>query len=276
MKLCLFQFVEIINMIGQKNLLNKLNNYTLDTFPHSTLILGEEGSGKHLICSYIKDLLKLPLLDITENISDEYINTIYRNPNPTIYMVDLEKMTEKEQNILLKFIEEPLKTAFIILLCENRNALLDTVYNRCVIFEMDLYTKDELSNFVSSSEDKELILAVLRTPGKILNTNLSNIRAIYDICDKMVDKLNIANFSNTLTIKDKINYKDEYNKFDINVFFDMLIYNLYNKYLTENNIKFYKMYLLTMEYRKRLIDKRINKEIFVENFLTKLWKESRL
>ena len=263
-------------MIGQKKLLNKLNSYTIDSFPHSSLIIGEEGSGKHLICSYIKDFLNLPLLDITENISDEYINTIYRNPNPTIYMVDLEKMTEKEQNILLKFIEEPLKTAFIILLCENRNALLDTVYNRCVIFEMDLYTKDELSNFISSSEDKDLILAVLRTPGKILNTNLSNIRSIYDICDKMVDKLSIANFSNTLTIKDKINYKDEYNKFDINIFFDMLIYNLYNKYLLENNIKIYRMYLLTVESRKRLIDKRINKEIFVQNFLTKLWKESRI
>ena len=264
-------------MIGQKNLINKLNTYDIDSFPHSVILLGEEGSGKHLICNYIKDnIVKLPLLDITENISDEYINMIYRNPNPSIYVVDIEKMTEKEQNILLKFIEEPLKTAFIILLCENRNALLNTVYNRCVVFEMDLYTKEELNEFVTNDEDRELILSVLRTPGKILNTNLSNIRAIYDLCDKMIDKINIANFSNTLTIKDKINYKDEYNKFDLNVFFDMLIYTLYNKYLNESNKKILNMYLLTVEARKRLIDKRINKEIFVQNFLTKLWKESRI
>ena len=263
-------------MVGQKNLLNKLNKYTIDNFPHSIILLGEEGSGKHTLSNYIKDnILKLPLLDITENISDEYIDMIYRNPNPSIYLINMNKMMEKEQNILLKFIEEPLKNAFIILLVENRNALLNTIYNRCVVFEMDLYTKEELSEFVKTEDNKELILSVLRTPGKILNTNLDNIMAIYELCDKMVDKMNIANFSNTLTIADKINYKDEYNKFDLTIFFDMLIYTLYNKYLTEKNNKLLNMYLLTVESRKRLIDKRVNKEIFVQNFLTKLWKESR-
>ena len=263
-------------MVGQDNLLKKLNSYTIDTFPHSILILGEEGSGKHTLSMHIKEnILKLPLLDITENISDEYIDMIYRNPNPSIYLINMSKMMEKEQNILLKFIEEPLRNAFIILLCENRNNLLNTIYNRCVIFEMEQYKKEDLAQFVNSEEDKELILSVLRTPGKILNTNLSNIRAIYDLCDKMVDKMNVANFSNTLTIVDKINYKDEYNKFDINIFFDMLVYTLFNKYLTENNKNILNMYLLTIEARKRLIDRRLNKELFVQNFLTKLWKESR-
>lgn len=264
-------------MVGQKRLINKLNSFTIDSFPHSCILLGEEGSGKHTVANYIRDnVLHFPLFDITENISDEYIDMIYRNPNPAIYLINTDKMTEKEQNILLKFIEEPLKNAFIILLCQNSTTLLNTVYNRCVIFELDLYTKEELSEFISSSEDKDLILSVLRTPGKILNTNLSNIRAIYDLCDKMVDKLSIANFSNTLTIVDKINYKDEYNKFDINIFLDMLIYTLYNKYLTENNKKILNMYLLSVNARKRILDKRINKEIFMENFLTKLWKESRI
>lgn len=264
-------------MIGQVNLLKKLNSYTIDNFPHSSLILGEEGSGKHTLSTYIKDnILKLPLLDITENISDEYIDMIYRNPNPSIYLINMSKMMEKEQNILLKFIEEPLQNAFIILLCENVNNLLNTIYNRCVVFEMELYKKDELSQFISSDQDKDLILSVLRTPGKILNTNLSNIRAIYDLCDKVVDKLSIANFSNTLTISSKINYKDEYNKFDINIFFDMLIYTLYNKYLDQNNKKILDMYLLTVNARKKLLDKRVNKELFVQNFLTKLWKESRI
>lgn len=263
-------------MVGQKHLLEKLNKFNIDTFPHSCILLGEEGSGKHIIVNYIRDnIIHFPVLDITENISDEYIDAIYRNPNPAIYIINMAKMTEKEQNILLKFIEEPFKNAFIILLAENRNLILNTVYNRCVIFELDLYTKDELAEFVSSTEDKELILSVLRTPGKILNTNLSNIRAIYDLCDKMVDKITIANFSNTLTITDKINYKDEYNKFDINIFFDMLIYTLYNKYLTENNKKTFDLYLLTVNARKKLIDKRLNKEIFVQNFLTQFWKESR-
>ena len=49
-------------MIGQKKLLEKLNTYDLDKFPRSLLLLGEKGSGKHLICDYVKtNILKLPL-----------------------------------------------------------------------------------------------------------------------------------------------------------------------------------------------------------------------
>ena len=263
-------------MIGQVCLLNKLNKFNIDSFPKSIILLGEKGSGKHTIVNYIKDnIIPFPVLDITQNISDEYINSIYRNPNPSIYLINLSDMTEKNQNVLLKFIEEPLKNSFIILLAESVNQVLNTVYNRCVVFEMDSYTKDELSNFVSENENKDLILSVLRTPGKIISTNLDNIRAIYDLCEKMVDKLSIANFSNTLTIVDKINYTDEYNKYDFEVFMDMLVYTLYNKLLNEPNKNILDMYFVTLEARKRLIDKRLNKQIFMYNFLTKLWKVSR-
>lgn len=263
-------------MVGQKKLISKLSKYTIDTYPHSSIFLGEKGSGKHLIVNYLKDsVLKLPLLDITENISYEYITRIYMNPNPSIYLIDTSHMMEKEQNIILKFLEEPLKTAFVILLCENKNNLLSTIQNRAVIFEMDLYTKDELATFVTSKENIDIITSVVRTPGKIINTNDSNIKDMYDVCTRIVDKLDKAGFSNTLTIANKINYKDEFNKFDIFIFLDMLSYLLFKNYLETNNKVKYNMYKLTSDFKKCLIDDRINKEIFMYNFLTKLWKESR-
>ena len=264
-------------IIGQKKLLNKLDSFNLDTFPHSTLFIGEKGSGKHTIVNYISEnIIKLPIIDISETISYDYIDLIYRNPNPFIYLIDINKMTEKEQNILLKFVEEPLKNAYIMLLCDNANLVLNTLYTRCRIFELDSYSKEELEQFISEKENKDLITSILRTPGKILNTNLSNISEIYNLCNTIVDKINIANFSNTLSIVDKLNYKDEYNKFDLDIFFDTLVYTLYNKYLIENNKRIFNMYLLTIDERKKLVDKRLNKEVFVQNFLTKLWKESRI
>lgn len=263
-------------MVGQKVLLNKLNNYNINTFPRSVILIGEEGSGKHLISEYIKDnILKLPLLDITQNISNEYIDEIYRNPKPVIYLIDVNDMTEKEQNILLKFIEEPLKNAFIILLVDNKNNLLNTVYNRCISFELDFYTKEELNTFLEDKTNAELILNVLRTPGKILNNNLNNITEIYDICSKIISKLNVATYANTLTISNKINFKDEYNKFDLDIFLDTLIYCLLTKYKEEDNSMYLKMYLLAIENRKKLIDKRINRQHFMDNFLTQLWKVVR-
>lgn len=261
-------------MIGQSKLMNKLNQYTVDTFPRSIILLGEKGSGKHLISNYIKDnILKFDMMDISETVSDEVIDQIYRTPNPMIYLVDISNMTEKEQNILLKFVEEPLKNAFIILLCEDRNVLLNTIANRCITFELESYTKEQLSTFIKEDDsNKDLILNIIRTPGKILSLNLDNLNDIYDVCDKIVNKLNIASYPNTLTIVDKINYKDEYNKFDIGIFFDTLIYKLFDSYKMSNNENIFKMYIYSINERKKLVDKRINKELFMTNYLTNLWK----
>ena len=92
-----------MNITGQTNLLNTLNQYTIDSFPKSSILVGERGCGKHLISSYIAEMLKLSLIDITENISQELITSIYENPIPAIYLINTSKITEKEQNMILKF-----------------------------------------------------------------------------------------------------------------------------------------------------------------------------
>lgn len=264
-----------MEIVGQKKLLARLNTYTVDTFPRSVLLVGEKGAGKHLIASYIqKEIIKFPLVDLTSNVSDEVIDAIYRNPNPAVYLVDLSEMTEKEQNILLKFIEEPLNNAFIILLCEGRNFVLNTVLNRCIIFELEKYTEEELASFIEDS-DKTLMLQLLRTPGQILNTNISNISEILNVCDKIATKMGGANYSNALSICDKINYKDEYDKFDLTLFMDCLSFSLLSHYRTSNNKNIYEMYCLTRDQRKKLLDKRLNKQSFMYNLISRLWRISR-
>ena len=46
-------------MIGQELLSNKINQYTLDTFPRSIILLGDTGSGRHTLCNDIADRLKI-------------------------------------------------------------------------------------------------------------------------------------------------------------------------------------------------------------------------
>ena len=46
---------------GQSKLLNIVNNFTLDTLPHTILLEGLKGSGKHSIVSYIADKLNLQI-----------------------------------------------------------------------------------------------------------------------------------------------------------------------------------------------------------------------
>ena len=54
-------------------------------------------------------VFNFPLIDITENIAHKaedaqmYIDNIYRNPNPAIYLIDVSKfLFQADQNILLK------------------------------------------------------------------------------------------------------------------------------------------------------------------------------
>ena len=70
-------------------------------------------------------------------------------------------------------------------------------------------------------------------------------------------------------------FRNSYDKFDIDIFLDTLVFTLFNNYLKSNNKIIYNMYLLTIEQRKKLYDKRVNKAIFTQSFLTKAWKLSR-
>lgn len=263
-------------MIGQKRLISKLNSYSIDTFPRSVMLVGEKGSGKHLLAGYIKDnIIQLPLLDVTENISDEYLDQIYRNPNPFIYMIDISEITEKAQNTILKFVEEPPNNAFILILAEHKNLVLNTVLNRCIIFELEQYSAEELKQFVDDEENADIIIQVLRTPGKLINTNLKVFKDALDLCNKIIDKINIASYPNTLSIASKVNYKDEYDKIDVDLMLDLLCFSMLSRYRETNNKTILTMYEVTREHRKSLLDKRVNKQLLFENYLSILWQISR-
>lgn len=258
-------------IIGQKLLLNKINSFDFTTFPHSSIILGEQGSGKHLMVNYIATKLGLDLIDITENITTDTLNEIYLSSIPSLYLIDSSLITEKEQNILLKIVEEPSPISFIIILSETKLRLLDTLINRCISFDMDLYSKEELSTFIKNEKDKSLILKIFRTPGKIITANTAHLKEIYSLCNKIVTKINMASYSNTLTIIDRLNYKDEYDKYDYNIFIDLLVLALYDNYKKTKTETALNMYIETNYEIKKLQDRRINKKNFITCLLTKLW-----
>lgn len=257
-------------MIGQRKLLNLINSYTMDSFPRSSIIIGENGCGKHTLVKKISDKLNLELIDITENLNLDYLNEIYLKSIPAIYLIDGNIINEKQQNIILKFIEEPLKNSYIIIICEAKNILLETVINRCMLFEFEEYTKEELLQFVDD-KNIDLLLSICKTPGQIMTLKTLDVESLYDLCYKVVTKLQEASLVNTLSISHKINYKDEYEKYDLMLFINMLINVLCNKIVEEDNKQYIFIYKETMELRNKLSDKRLNKQHIFENYLVKLW-----
>lgn len=269
-------------MIGQKDLIQQLTTYTIDSFPHTCLLLGESGCGKHTLVSEIikpKILNDIPLLDITKEIDSEVIKEIYRNPNPAIYLVDMSKITEKEQNDLLKLTEEPAANAFIILLAENRNVLLNTILNRCIVFEFSQYSETELESFLSADDDKDLILSLVKTPGKIKLSNLKTLPALKELCIKIVTRIQDSNYSNALSIANKLNYDNEYDKFDIDLFLNLMEKLLLEHYTKKIDKKerdrLFKMYLSTLDTKKKLSTTKAKAVYVMPNYISQLWKASR-
>lgn len=257
-----------MKIVGQTKLLNKINNTTIDTFPHTLLLVGELGSGKHLLCNMIHDHLSLPLVDITDDISFETITDIYLSVEPTLYLIDGTKITDRKENALLKLIEEPPKNSFIMIICEATQQLLPTIINRCQVWYLEKYSVEQLREFTND----ERILNIARTPGQVIKLTNQNVEGIISLCSTIIDKIGNANYANTLTITDKVALNNEAEKFDVDCFIRFMLFILTQRLVHEtDNVKSTKLrqaYFATNElYNDRYIP-HINMRNLFDNYIT--------
>ena len=171
-----------MNIVGQESLISLIDSKNRDTFPRSVILLGQRGSGKHLITNYIGSKLNYSVVDITDKLDLEFITSLYLKPEPNIYVIEMKKLTIREQNMILKFLEEPLKNAYIILLAEVKNQMLDTIVNRCQIWTLKPYAKELLSEFT----DNKQILSIAKTPGMLLELETVDIADVILLCKKIL------------------------------------------------------------------------------------------
>lgn len=267
------------DIIGLGNISKHI--FSLKELPHSFALIGEEGSGKHLLASKINaTFFNIPYLDISDNISDELIDGIYTYPQKRLYIIDVSKITEKDQNVILKFIEEPFENIYVCLLAIDRYFLLPTIRNRVIIYTLDAYSKSELKQFSDNQKiniDDGWFGDVIRTPGDILKVRSYNVdlNAIGTLTLNMVHNMYKASFPNALSIINKINFKDEFDKFDLTFF----LRSLYKEYLIghrKERIKEYFDYALIVSrtYIDLLKDPRLDRKRLITGMLIRLWKET--
>lgn len=264
----------------QNRLITLVNNLNIDTFPRSLILSGLKGCGKHTLFNYIVDKLQLPFVDISDMINLETISNIYERPEPYIYLIDYDKINEsnksdvKQQNMLLKFIEEPLKNSFIIFLTSNIESVLPTIKNRCIIYNFESYTKEMLSDFIEDKQrDCTNLLSVCYTPGDILKYTDFDIDTYITFTNKIITKIKSAYFANALTISDKIAFDNEKEKFDLTLINRCLAVSFYNLFIKENNYKYITMYKIFNDYMKKIKLPNINKKYLFESFITELWRQ---
>lgn len=259
-------------MIGQVELVNKFNTYTLETLPHTILLLGDRGCGKHTLVNELSKRLNVPIKDISKDINLDVINEAMMNPFTNIYVIDTNQLNERQQNVILKFIEEPNDRTYIFLLCENKLSLIDTIINRCVPFTFKPYTKEELSQFTKETDSR--IFNYCRTPGQVKSISIQKLDELETLCDNLISKLSKASITNTLSVANRFNYKDNYDKFDIDVFFELFMDKLLKSYINKNVIA-KDIYFMVDSYYQTIKDSRMNRQHLMENMFLNMWETVR-
>ena len=256
-------------MIGQEKILNKLKSYTITTLPKNLLFLGPYGSGKHTI---VREVAKYYGVDIIElsaaNFEDEKLIEYQQDPLDKLYVIDLDTFLLTQQNKFLKFIEEPGLHVFTVLTASSENSVLPTILNRCIKYRLEDYTIDQLKQIRNFNDEK--IYKICKTPLQLIKANEVQIAQLAGMCHNIIDNISNVDISQVLRISNNINYAEDYNKFDFDLFFSTLQYTAYNDFIATKNLNSYKIYIFTAQYLQKLLYKNISKESFLLGYLSEL------
>lgn len=257
-------------IIGQKELIDAIESFDGTSFPHTMLLIGEEGCGKHTVAKMAADRLSLPLIDITDIIGYDSISAIQTSSSAGMYLINIDDVTERQQNMLLKFSEEPSNNVYVMMVADSDKGILDTILNRCCVMRFKPYSKEELREFSSD----ESVLRYCSTPGQIKTAAMS-IPAIEALCKTIVGKLGKARFDNAMSIADKLNYKDEYDKYDVSIFMRILLTSLADDCIINKKASSRAMYDIANDAQSKMADVRINRRLLIENMLIRMWRNAK-
>ena len=241
-------------IIGQDELLARINSYTIDTLPHAILLEGDVGCGKHTLCKYMGERFNLEVQELKDNSERKDLDEIVFNPYPTLYIIDFVGVIPKFQNSILKILEEPPASSFFVCLCTSRKFILPTIQNRCVVMSFAKYKRDILELFAWDYDEMlaEIALTLYDTPGELLRNKGQPLDKIYGLAIDVLNRIGNASYPNVLSISDKIAFKNEKGKFDLITFIKALKVEAFNRVVDSNDELNYKMYRAIVDMEKNV------------------------
>lgn len=233
-------------MVGQKHLLQTIDNLIKNnTFPRFAILSGVKGSGKKLISNDIAHKLCGTVINIGIKVDAirEMIKSAYKLTTPCAYIIaDADNMSLAAKNALLKVTEEPPNNAYFIMTLQDANRTLDTILSRGTVFYMEPYTPLEIEEYVKSNIDYNgdmktynIYLDLCETPGDVIALNSCDIKEFYNYVELVVDNIATVSGANSFKIGDKINLKNDEDKYDLTLFFRAFIEVCVNKATDEMN-----------------------------------------
>ena len=149
-----------------------------------------------------------------------------------------------------------------------------------MIYKIWEYNKQELVEFATKNNvevDGKYFNTIIFTPGDILKVVANNVDTtkIEELCSKIIDKIKDASFPNALSIIDKLNFKDEYDKLDLDFFLRDLYYQYTNKYIeARDNLYQECLFIVFNTINNFNINNKVDKKKLTTNMLIDLWRKN--
>ena len=278
-------------MIGQKNLLKQIEwQINAGCFPRFSIIVGDRGSEKNLIASYISSTMfamHISLPDVKIDTIRYAIEQAYKvhQQQPTVYVIeDADDMSVQAKNALLKVTEEPPNNVYFIMTLEDANNTLDTIRSRATIFQMEGYKPDEIidyalpifgANLMDDAITKKVI-DLCDTPGDVDLLYRMGIVEFYPYVEKVVDNIATASGANVFKIADKIALKDEPDKYDLKLFwkaFASICLRIgQQRGDAAKLVKYCNAYTITSKIIQKLRIKGVNKQMLFDEWILEVRK----
>lgn len=267
-------------MIGQKELLYQIDTLVANKkFPKFSIVIGEDGYGKHTLCKYIADKLQLDYLLFNNKIDDmrTFIDVVTSQANPYIYVLqDGDAMSVGAKNSILKVVEEVPQNAYIILLIDNRNSALATLLSRAFVFELNSYSKSELLEYckmqgIANGDD---LIQVANCPGEIDTASKQDVAAVIKFATDLLDNISKYDLPYAMKKCAEMNGSAD-SKYDLklvfNAMYSVMVHRL--ETVSRENLKMYRdICSLISEYSYKLRMRSGNRKYIVDSFMMNLWR----
>ena len=267
---------------GQKNLLERFDTLIQnDKLPRFCILVGSKGSGKKLISDYIARKIGANFVPCGTKADEvkEIVYNSYTVTEKTLYMFfDCDDMSVTSKNALLKVTEEPPNNSYFIMTVRDTSNVLGTILSRGTVFYIEPYTHNDISeyiihkNYQFNERQKKIVLNVCTNPEEVTTASKSDIEAVYDLADKFIQNIGLANLSNELKIATLLNTKkDDSDKIDP-VMFMRCVMLCCNFYITHDCTKedakaYHDIISQTSKYLADITTKGVSKQMTLDNWI---------
>lgn len=268
-------------MVGQKRLRAIVDaQIEAELYPRFSIITGPRGSGKKTMAEYIANKLLVhhgsPLQPIRSGIAVVDIRTIilnsYKNITTAVYIIpDADNMSIQAKNSLLKITEEPPNNTYFIMTVENLGNALTTLKSRARVYQMDLYTNQEIQEFLQSfslsDSERELIISICYNPGDCERVIQYNISDFYNYCNLVLDNIGTVSGANAFKITNKVDIKGSGEGYDIKIFLSTLMLICMKRAVETDDTSFIKVVPVTADTLKKLSIRGVNKQMLLDSWI---------